>query len=89
MSIEDDQQREEPEVLDTQVVSEEESGEVRIQYLRGWHPRQGILHIGWTGQETKRGPYLAIRPIGRFTVVDSRGEDVNNDQASDPEILSR
>ncbi len=41
-----------PEVLDEQVLYQQGAYKRVRQYLRGWYPKLGVLHMGWQGQET-------------------------------------
>jgi hypothetical protein len=59
-----------PEILSEQVIRQQGTFRLVRRYLRGWHPKIGILHFGYTGQETIEEVW-AITPLVTFVVKDS------------------
>lgn len=58
-----------PEILDEQILAQNGSYRKVKQYLKGWHPDLGKLHMGWQGKETiiERD---VISPVRTFTVTE-------------------
>lgn len=65
-----------PEVLDEQVLYQQGVYRRVRQYLRGWHPELGVLHMGWQGQETIVEKDM-IRASVKFMVQSADGHRVN------------
>lgn len=59
------------EILDRQILFENESYKRVREYVRGWYPDKGILHVGWQGRETiiERD---VITPIHTFEMTDEQ-----------------
>lgn len=58
-----------PGILDEQILYQKGSFKRVRQYLRGWHPELGKLHMGWQGRETVVEKE-AVAPAATFTVAE-------------------
>lgn len=57
------------EILDEHVIHQSGSFKRVKRWLRGWHPKLGVLHFGYSGQETIQEVDV-ITPMVVFTVED-------------------